>query len=83
MGIAVKDPLEIYVDREKIILSKYEPFCIFCSQADEVKYIKDKTVCVHCINELKNIKNTPAGVFLMFYCKLSYQYKRVPGTPAA
>ncbi len=62
MGIAVKDPLEIYFNGGKIILSKYEPLCIFCSQADEVKYIKDKTVCVHCINELKNIKNTPAGV---------------------
>jgi len=62
MGIAKNDLLEIYVDREKIIISKYEPTCVFCSQADEVKYIKDKTVCVHCINELKNIKNTPARV---------------------
>ncbi len=62
MGIAKNDLLEIYVNGDKIILSKYEPLCIFCSQADEVKYIKDKNVCVNCINELKNIKNTPAGV---------------------
>lgn len=29
MGIDIKDPLEIFVDGEKIILRKYEPTCIF------------------------------------------------------
>lgn len=30
MGIDEKDPLEIYVDGEKIVLQKYRPGCIFC-----------------------------------------------------
>lgn len=29
-GIEEKDPLEIYVDEEKIILKKYEPGCYCC-----------------------------------------------------
>ena len=30
LGIGELDPLEIFVDGEKIILRKYEPACTFC-----------------------------------------------------
>ena len=30
MGIQSNDPVEIYVDDDKIILTKYAPSCIFC-----------------------------------------------------
>lgn len=30
MDIAEKDPLEIYVDGNSIVLRKYRPSCIFC-----------------------------------------------------
>ncbi|MCG8482598.1 MAG: AbrB/MazE/SpoVT family DNA-binding domain-containing protein, partial [Clostridia bacterium] len=30
LNIEIKDPLEIYVDGEMIILKKYAPACIFC-----------------------------------------------------
>ena len=33
LDIEVKDALEIYVDGAQIILKKYEPACIFCSNA--------------------------------------------------
>jgi len=40
LGINEKDPLEIFVDGESIILSKYEPACIFCwSVKDNVTFI--------------------------------------------
>ncbi|MGB4041206.1 MAG: AbrB/MazE/SpoVT family DNA-binding domain-containing protein, partial [Bacillota bacterium] len=41
MQIAEKDPLEIYVDGEKIILKKYEPACIFCGDASNVRIYRD------------------------------------------
>lgn len=49
LGIDVKDALEIYVDGEKIILKKYEPACIFCTNADGVIQYMGKNVCKECI----------------------------------
>ena len=47
-----KDPLEIFVDGECIILKKYEPACIFCGNAiDTVNYM-DKRICKECIAKL-------------------------------
>ena len=36
LGINIKDGLEIFVDRENIILRKYEPACIFCHSAENI-----------------------------------------------
>lgn len=49
-----KDPLEIYVEGDSIILKKYEPACIFCGNANEVVNYMDKRVCKECIEKLKN-----------------------------
>ncbi len=48
-----KDPLEIYVDGDNIILRKYEPACIFCGSANEVVNYMGKRVCRECIENLK------------------------------
>ncbi len=53
LGIEQKDPLEIYVDAEKIILKKYEPACIFCSSADDAENFKGKIICGQCLEEMK------------------------------
>ncbi|MBQ8589000.1 MAG: AbrB/MazE/SpoVT family DNA-binding domain-containing protein [Firmicutes bacterium] len=55
LGIEIKDPIEIYVDGDYIVLKKYEPACIFCGNAKDVSRIHDKNVCANCINELKNL----------------------------
>ncbi|HOB86139.1 MAG TPA: AbrB/MazE/SpoVT family DNA-binding domain-containing protein [Bacillota bacterium] len=52
LGIEVKDALEIYVDAEKIILKKYEPACIFCGNADNVKHYRGRIVCRECIEQM-------------------------------
>ncbi|NLZ38000.1 MAG: AbrB/MazE/SpoVT family DNA-binding domain-containing protein [Firmicutes bacterium] len=52
LGIDVRDSLEIYVDNERIILKKYEPACIFCGNADQVKHYKGRIVCTDCIQEM-------------------------------
>ena len=50
--IAEKDPLEIYVDEESIILKKYVPACIFCGNAKDVITFKGKKVCPECKDAL-------------------------------
>ena len=55
LGIEIKDPIEIYVDGDYILLKKYEPACIFCGNAKDVTRIHDKNVCADCIKELKKL----------------------------
>ena len=33
MGIKEKDAIEIFTDDDRIVLTKYHPACIFCSNA--------------------------------------------------
>lgn len=56
LDIDIKDPIEIFVDDEYILLKKYEPACVFCGNAKNVRRIKEKNVCVDCLKELKSIK---------------------------
>ena len=53
--IKKEDPLEIYVDGDSIVLKKYEPACIFCGNAKDVKRIHEKIVCDHCLSEMKTL----------------------------
>ena len=52
MDIGVKDMLEIFVEDDQIILKKYHPSCIFCSDARDVVPYKGKLVCKNCLKEL-------------------------------
>ncbi len=56
LGVQQKDPVEIYVDAEKIILRKYEPACIFCESADNISHYKNKNICGECVKQLNLIK---------------------------
>ena len=53
LDIEIKDPMEIYVDGNDIILRKYEPACIFCGNAKDVVMYKGKNICPDCMTELK------------------------------
>ena len=53
MDMKNSQPIEIYVDDDKIILMKYVPSCIFCDSAEEVSLFKGKRVCAACIDEMK------------------------------
>lgn len=54
LDIKEGDPLEIYVENDRIILRKYEPACecIFCGNDDSVLEFKGRTVCSNCRAEL-------------------------------
>ena len=55
LDIAEKDALEIYVDGESIILSKYQPACVFCENAKNVIAFKGKNICPDCLARLKTV----------------------------
>ena len=52
LGIGEKDPVEIYVEEDKIILKKYNDSCVFCGQTKDIKTYKGKNVCAKCIKAL-------------------------------
>ena len=54
MDIQVKDALEIFTENERIILQKYQPSCIFCSNADNVVFFNGKRICRTCLEQLKS-----------------------------
>lgn len=54
LNIDSANPMEIYVDGDKIVLKKFEISCIFCgnANADEIIDFKDKKICVDCLDEI-------------------------------
>ena len=53
MNMSSSDPIEIYVEGDKIILTKYVDSCIFCGSKDDLFEFKGKKACQTCIEELK------------------------------
>ena len=52
LDIHEKDPLEIYVEGNDIILRKFQPNCIFCGNTEDLIEYKGKLVCKNCSDEL-------------------------------
>lgn len=52
LNIDIKDPVQIFVEGDLIILKKYEPACIFCGEAANVENFRGKNVCKSCAKEL-------------------------------
>lgn len=53
LEINEKDPLEIYVEGDSVILKKYQPTCIFCDSSKNLVEYKGRNVCSACIRKLK------------------------------
>ncbi len=51
-GLAEKDPLEIFVKDETILLSRPKSACVFCGRTDSVEEHRGRAVCRDCIAEL-------------------------------
>src|SRR6266508_1540579 len=51
-GLGEKDPLEIYVKDETILLSKQQSICVFCGSEDPLEVYRGRSVCRSCIAEL-------------------------------
>lgn len=47
-----KTELEIYLEKDIIILKKHETTCVFCNETRKLKKFKEKLVCLKCIHKL-------------------------------
>ncbi len=52
--LKIKDDIEIFSERDTIVLKKYEPACVFCGSVDEVSEFKEKKVCAECFRDMKS-----------------------------
>lgn len=52
LDINIKDPLEIYVDGNSVILKKYLPACIFCGEATDIVQFQGRNICSSCLTDI-------------------------------
>ena len=50
-----KDPMEIFVEGDKIIFKKYEPGCDLCGEVENIEKVNAKSICTACIDKIKQI----------------------------
>jgi transcriptional pleiotropic regulator of transition state genes len=56
LGIGEKDPLEIFVDTDRIMLKKYAPGCSFCGSMDSMQSTKSgKLLCGTCVEDIRSM----------------------------
>lgn len=54
LNITEKDPMEIFVDGESIILKKYQNSCIFCGNTKSLINYKGQLLCEKCAEKISN-----------------------------
>lgn len=52
LDIEEKDPIEISLDGDKVILRKYHAVCIFCGGEKDLREFNGKRVCRKCCKAL-------------------------------
>lgn len=52
LDIEERDPLEIHVEGDQIVLKKYAPSCIFCGTEEDLQLFRGKRICQGCIAAL-------------------------------
>ena len=53
MGIECRDALEIFTEGDRIVLTKYQPTGLFCSNGEKVVFFHGKLICHNCLTQLK------------------------------
>ena len=52
LKIGEKDPVEIFVEDDMVILKKHQPSCLFCGDLKDVISFKGYNICPNCLREL-------------------------------
>ncbi len=53
LDISDRDELEIYVERDRIVLQKFEPSCVFCGSSRDLVVYRGKQICQSCIESMR------------------------------
>ena len=55
LDIEERDELEIYMEKDQIILRKYEPACLFCGSDKKLISYNGKNVCRDCVRKMTEL----------------------------
>lgn len=53
LDFSTKDPIEIFLDKDAIVLKKFSNTCTFCTNQDDLVPFGGKAVCKQCLAKLK------------------------------
>ena len=54
MNLEVRDPEEIFMEGDSIVLRKYEAACVFCGGTRQLTVFRGKQICGECIKQLRD-----------------------------
>lgn len=52
LDIEERDPLEIILDEDRIVLRKLQPTCIFCGAEEDLQEYRSKRICRDCLESI-------------------------------
>lgn len=52
LNIDQKDPIEISIEGQSIVLRKYQNKCVFCGALKPAIRYNGKLICTHCLKEI-------------------------------
>lgn len=52
LDIAERDEIEIFMEKDRIVLQKFEPTCLFCGSDRSLITYQRKNVCQDCIRKM-------------------------------
>lgn len=55
MMLGNEESIEIYMEGNNIVLEKYIPGCFFCDNAEGLKNVNGKDICMSCLKEAKEL----------------------------
>lgn len=53
MNIDIQDPIEVYIENNKIIIKKYIPSCVFCGENTHNINYMGRSICKNCLSEMR------------------------------
>lgn len=58
LNLAEGDPMEIGVDKDQVILQKYNPLdcCLFCGSHNNITTFERKPICEYCLQKIQEIR---------------------------
>jgi len=55
LNLTAKEPVEIFVNENGVVLKKYEPGCSFCGEMAGLSDFKGTKICKGCLEEAKQL----------------------------
>ena len=55
LNLKEKDEMEIFIEKGKIILKRYELNCVFCGEKTNLKEYKGQCICKKCMSKINDL----------------------------